>query len=73
MSGNVWEWCLNKLDSPHSTTVDATNELRILRGGSFVFDREYAASSVRGGSQGLARPNLGWGDDGFRVGLFSAP
>jgi formylglycine-generating enzyme required for sulfatase activity len=25
MSGNVWEWCLNKLDSPHFTAVYTTN------------------------------------------------
>ena len=47
MSGNVWEWCLNKRGSPYSTTVDATHEFRVLRGGSFSLGREDAASSFR--------------------------
>ena len=72
MSGNVWEWCLNKLDSPHSTTVDTTNELRVLRGGSFNDSREGAALSVRCYGH-LARPYYVWRYLGFRVGLFSAP
>ena len=65
MSGNVWEWCLNKWDSPHATAVDITNEFRVLRGGSFYDGRVVAASSFRV----LNSPH----DAvffGFRVGLF---
>jgi len=72
MSGNVWEWCLNKLDSPHSTTLDTTNVYRVLLGGSFNYFREYAASSVHDYYRS-APPNGASFDLGFRVGLFSAP
>jgi formylglycine-generating enzyme required for sulfatase activity len=71
MSGNVWEWCLNKWDSPHTTAVDATNESRVLRGGSFGYGRGSATSSVRSGSG--AHPVDVHGIDGFRSGLFSRP
>ncbi|MEO2005668.1 MAG: SUMF1/EgtB/PvdO family nonheme iron enzyme, partial [Candidatus Poribacteria bacterium] len=66
MSGNVWEWCLNKWDSPHSTTVDTTNAYRVLRGGSFGGYRWDASSSIRYDSN----PHLAGLDLGFRVGLF---
>ena len=66
MSGNVWEWCLNKWESPHSTTVDDTNEFRVLRGGSFISDRRNATSSIRNNS----RPHNDWNVVGFRVGAF---
>jgi formylglycine-generating enzyme required for sulfatase activity len=67
MSGNVWEWCLNKSDSPYSTTVYTTNEYRVLRGGSFGSYREYADSSFRY----VNHPLLDCANYGFRVGLFS--
>jgi formylglycine-generating enzyme required for sulfatase activity len=69
MSGNVWEWCLNKSDSPYSTTVDTTKKYRVLRGGSFGLNRGHAASSVRY----FNHPFNDWNRSGFRVGLFSPP
>ena len=69
MSGNVWEWCLNKGNAPYFTTVDATNEPRVLRGGSFLDPRGNATSSMRN----INPPTLVWHDSGFRVGLFSPP
>jgi formylglycine-generating enzyme required for sulfatase activity len=66
MSGNVWEWCLNKLRPPHSTTVDTTHELRVLRGGSFSNHRRYATSSYRS----IDHPRDANYDIGFRVGAF---
>jgi formylglycine-generating enzyme required for sulfatase activity len=66
MSGNVWEWCLGKWEVPYDTAVDSTNEYRVLRGGPFDFNREYAASSVRYYNV----PHFAWFNRGFRVGLF---
>jgi formylglycine-generating enzyme required for sulfatase activity len=66
MSGNVWEWCLNRWESPHSIAVSTKNATRVLRGGSFSYGLGYAASSSRLD----ARPNGAWGFTGFRVGLF---
>jgi formylglycine-generating enzyme required for sulfatase activity len=36
MSGNVWEWCLNKYDNPEMTAIDQSNDWRVLRGGSWL-------------------------------------
>ena len=66
MSGNVWEWCLSKWGAPHSTTVDATHELRVMRGGSFLNHRRTATSSVRDNPT-PRNANLSWA---FRVGVF---
>jgi len=67
MSGNVWEWCLNKWDPPHSATVDATHETRVLRGGSFNDVRVLASSSFRRNLY----PHGAGRFFGFRVGLFA--
>ena len=69
MSGNVWEWCLNKWDSPHATAVDITNEFRVLRGGSFDGFRGSASSSFRY----FDAPRSAAYSGGFRVGLFPSP
>ena len=66
MSGNVWEWCLNQGRPPYSTSVHATSERRVLRGGSFVNDRSSVTSSIRLNND----PLLGLRVIGFRVGLF---
>ncbi len=67
MSGNVWEWCLNGWDPPHSTAVDTTNKYRVLRGGSFYASRQNAASSFR---NYYFYPHGAGLNRGFRVGLF---
>ncbi len=36
MAGNVWEWCLNKVDRREITTPDRSGDSRVLRGGSWV-------------------------------------
>jgi len=61
----VWEWCLNKYSPPYDIVVDTTDESRVLRGGSFLGTREYAASSVRGSPPPHGAGHRG----GFRVGL----
>ena len=47
MSGNVWEWCLNKWSDPGQVKVDGSNDERVLRGGSFDSYDDYARASFR--------------------------
>ncbi len=35
MTGNLYEWCLNKYDDPSQTDMDTSNERRVLKGGTF--------------------------------------
>lgn len=65
MSGNAWEWCLNKHLSPYSVAIDTTNHFRSVRGGAYS-DIEDAASSHRAYNDADGK----WSDLGFRVGLF---
>jgi len=37
MSGNVWDWCLNKYKTPEDIDIDISNDVRVLRGGSWFF------------------------------------
>ncbi|MGH8548691.1 MAG: formylglycine-generating enzyme family protein [Methylococcales bacterium] len=63
LSGNVWEWCWNKFDQPEVSSADSNGDRRVLRGGSWVCDRGFARSTVRGGDGPSGR-----GDGiGFRV------
>jgi hypothetical protein len=63
MSGNVWEWCLNKYDKPGEVRVDDSGEYRVLRGGSFCSVRDFASCGYRGNFN----PNYFFYDRGFRV------
>jgi formylglycine-generating enzyme required for sulfatase activity len=47
MSGNVWQWCLNKYGNPEQTAVDDSRDARVVRGGSFVSNQYFAAASYR--------------------------
>ncbi|MDZ4767898.1 MAG: SUMF1/EgtB/PvdO family nonheme iron enzyme, partial [Chloroflexota bacterium] len=47
MSGNVWEWCLTKYDSPDVNTVDDSTDVRVLRGGSWGNPQDLARASFR--------------------------
>ncbi len=47
MSGNLWEWCLNKYAEPEVCEVDASGDLRVLRGGLFIINLDFAAAAYR--------------------------
>jgi formylglycine-generating enzyme required for sulfatase activity len=63
MAGNVWEWCLNKYDDLEETAIDASGGSRVLRGGAWDRNPEYARSANRSG----ALPDLRFSPWGFRV------
>ncbi len=70
MSGNVWEWCCN-LNVPYPYKADDGRQVlegtgsRVLRGGSFYYDEDYARATYRNSNT----PNDEWNDDGFRCGV----
>jgi formylglycine-generating enzyme required for sulfatase activity len=51
LSGNVWEWCRNRYDKPESdmdpTKVDMSRTSRVLRGGSWAHNRDFARAAYR--------------------------
>ncbi len=47
MSGNLYEWCLNKSDPAEFTKVDNTGNSRVLRGGAFSDHQNLAACAYR--------------------------
>jgi formylglycine-generating enzyme required for sulfatase activity len=52
MAGNVWEWCLNKLEQPgipNAVFIDDTDSRRVIHGGSWVNDPGSLRSSFRFG------------------------
>lgn len=62
LSGNVWEWCLNKYDHPERIQ-EAGTDMRALRGGSWGGPYVMAAAVVRSGNL----PNFWYFLRGFRV------
>jgi formylglycine-generating enzyme required for sulfatase activity len=46
LSGNVWEWCRNEYENP-KRTQDSGSELRVVRGGSWFFNSDFARAAFR--------------------------
>ena len=69
MAGNVFEWCLNKVEQPEVVIVDTSGDRRCLRGGSWGNSADNARASYR---SYFGFPDVrnfpGWG---FRVCLSS--
>ena len=62
MSGNVWEWCYDWSDSVSTGTVtdplgSSSGSSRVLRGGSWVSDANYASVCYRGDDTPSYRSN----------------
>ena len=69
LSGDVWEWCLNKYDNPDVTTIDYSDAGRVLRGGSWLDSQ----SRVRAGARSNDHPGARSSTRGFRVVLLRPP
>ncbi len=63
MAGNVWEWCLNKYNSPEYIMPDQSNDERVLRGGCWGSNIELCRCSVRNAAYANNRIDF----IGFRV------
>ncbi|MEZ5592490.1 MAG: SUMF1/EgtB/PvdO family nonheme iron enzyme [Gammaproteobacteria bacterium] len=63
MAGNVWEWCLNQYREPSITTIDDSDAARVLRGGSWDFNQDFARAECRS----LIHPDLRDSSAGFRL------
>jgi formylglycine-generating enzyme required for sulfatase activity len=68
LSGNVWEWCLNKYDQPDQGEADTSGDSRVARGGAWILSPDFARGSLRFGDKPLNR-YVNWG---FRL-VSSAP
>ena len=62
LAGNVFEWCLNEYDNPKNVSLEG-NRARVLCGGSWYYDKDFARSSFRLGYDPIGRNY----DFGFRV------
>ena len=68
LSGNVWEWCLNRYDQPERIQPDTSGQTRVLRGGSWSAPAAGARASLRDSSH----PDYRYYFVGFRL-VSSAP
>ena len=63
MSGNVWEWCRNKYANAEDDQIDDSGDPRVVRGGSWSNDQNYARAAYRfDGDPGLRSVDtvFGW-------------
>lgn len=63
VSGNLWEWCLNDYDNPQVTDGYGNGAGKVLRGGSFYYDRPRATCTYRNNYN----PNNRYYNYGLRV------
>ena len=68
MSGNVWEWCWDRFSNTtpeggQDPTGAASGLNRVMRGGSWEDDADYAARAFRG----VSSPDIRYRDLGLRV------
>jgi formylglycine-generating enzyme required for sulfatase activity len=63
LSGNVWEWCRNKYQTPDDEGIDDSNDWRVLRGGSFLS----LANRARAAYRANLVPGNRSGSNGFRL------
>ncbi|PRX98002.1 SUMF1/EgtB/PvdO family nonheme iron enzyme [Allonocardiopsis opalescens] len=64
LHGNVWEWCLNRLSDTALDGVDhASQNARVVRGGSWLVARSFARADFRGWDD----PELRYPALGFRL------
>ncbi len=67
LTGNVWEWCRNRYDKPESDLaaddVDISSGSRVVRGGSWSYDQDFARAAYRN----IGAPGDRVGRSGFRV------
>ena len=75
MSGNLWEWCLDRVDWPEGDVIDphfkggtdpcsVSGTQIIIRGGCFFLDKRYCFPMARFCVTNIASPNVG-----FRIAL----
>jgi hypothetical protein len=82
MHGNVWEWCMDRLVKDYSQYWDGitikelkevnapyNDGLRASRGGGWINSAWGCRAAFRSGWT----PDIRFGDQGFRVGLFPGP
>ena len=63
LSGNVWEWCVNKYERPNETEADTSGATRVVRGGSW----DYYPVPARGALRNWFVPGYRDGYVGFRL------
>ncbi len=63
LSGNVWEWCLNRYDQPERIQPDTSGQAQVLRGGSWFVH----AADARASRRGWDRPGYRDARIGFRL------
>jgi formylglycine-generating enzyme required for sulfatase activity len=67
MSGNLWEWCLNDYQNREFTDGYGNGKYKVLRGGSFYFVQDFAASSFRNLTSQFYHPSNTNLDYGLRL------
>ncbi|MEM7113027.1 MAG: SUMF1/EgtB/PvdO family nonheme iron enzyme [Chloroflexota bacterium] len=74
MSGNVWEWCLNRWSNLNDTTIDKSQDPRTLRGGSWASFQRSARATYRSSFRPAYRgTSAAFSRSGFRLVVHRPP